>query len=163
MGDGAGRLRMTLVGIGLLLAIGACRAPVPQPRLDIRPGEPIEEAAARGHDTRLESEARLDESSPATVRLPLPEDDDQRWLWVEAVRDNADGGWATGSFDAKRNKLSIRTRDVQRFAIDVSRIRIDWERLVVIGIDGANSELRKRDFVVLHFARDGHGQWVVDE
>ena len=79
------------------------------------------------------------------------------------MRKGAPGAWATGSFDRKRNKLDIRTRDVQDFSIDVSRIPINWERLVVIGIDGANSELRKRDYSVLHFRLDDHGQWVVLE
>jgi len=102
-----------------------------------------------------------------TVKEPIviPDEilDQERWLWVEETRDGARGGWATGSFDPKRNKIDIETRDVERFAVDVSRIPVNWERLVIIGINDVNSELRKRDYSVLHFARDDHGRWVVLE
>ena len=82
---------------------------------------------------------------------------------VTKTRANSDGGWATASFDQDRNKLIIKTRDVQRFTIDTGRIAINWERLVVLSLDGRNSELRQRDVDVLHFFRDQHGQWIVAE
>ncbi|MEK7711377.1 MAG: hypothetical protein AAB341_05720 [Planctomycetota bacterium] len=59
--------------------------------------------------------------------------------------------------------MTIHTKDVERFAIDTSRIRIDWKRLVILGIDGKNSELRKRDFDLFHFALTDHGEWIVVE
>jgi len=98
-------------------------------------------------------------------RIALPDDADaaERWLFVEKTKSDAPGGWATGSFDRQKNKLDVRTRDVRQFTIDVERIAIDWQRLVVIGIDGKNSELRKRDVSLLHFRLDEHGQWVVME
>jgi len=107
--------------------------------------------------------------SPPTLapptRIPLPDDPDaaDRWLFVEKAKGDAPGGWATGAFDRGKNKLDVRTRDVRQFAIDVERVAIDWQRLVVIGIDGKNSELRKRDVSILHFRLDDHGQWVVVE
>ena len=100
---------------------------------------------------------------PPPVRLPDDADAEDRWLFVEKAKDGARGGWATGSFDQQKNKLDIHTRDVRQFVIDVSRIRIDWQRLVVLSIDGKNSELRRRDFSLLHFRLDDHGQWVVVE
>ncbi len=98
-------------------------------------------------------------------RIPLPDDPDaaDRWLFVEKTKDDAPGGWAVGEFDREKNKLDVHTRDVRQFAIDVERIAIDWRRLVVLGIDGKNSELRKRDVSLLHFRLDDHGQWVVME
>ena len=101
----------------------------------------------------------------APPRIPLPDDPNpaDRWLFVEKTKDDAPGGWATGSFDRQKNKLDIRTRDVRQFAIDVERIAIDWQRLVIISIDGKNSELRRRDVTLLHFRQDDHGQWVVVE
>ena len=98
-------------------------------------------------------------------RIPLPDDPDaaDRWLFVEKAKGDAPGGWATGAFDRQKNKLDIRTRDVQQFAIDVELIAIDWQRLVVIAIDGKNSELRRREVTLLHFRLDDHGQWVVTE
>jgi len=99
-----------------------------------------------------------------TAPISLRErDDPTKWLFVETVRDGARGGWATGDFNKERNKLIIRTKDVDQFSIDTSRVRINWERLVILGIDGRNSELRKRDFAVYHFQRDRHGRWVVIE
>ncbi len=98
-----------------------------------------------------------------TRRVPPPADDPERWLYLEKAKPGAPGGWATGTFHPQRNKIEIHTRDVEGFAIDTSRIAIDWVRLVVLGIDGRNSELKKRDYDVLHFQRDEHGQWVVVE
>jgi len=95
--------------------------------------------------------------------LPDYPDDAERWLFVEKAKEDAPGGWASGGFDREKNKLEVRTRDVRQFAIDVERIAIDWQRLVVIGIDGKNSELRQRDVSLLHFRLDDHGKWVVME
>jgi hypothetical protein len=98
-------------------------------------------------------------SEPARVGL----DDSDRWLCVTRIDRQAAGGWATGSFDPQRNKITIHTRDVQRFTIDVGRIPVDWERLVVLSIDERNSELRRRDFDLLEFVRSQHGGWIVVE
>lgn len=111
----------------------------------------------------LTTAAAADDAAPPDIRTPVKTDDPDRWLRVEKTREGTPGGWATGSFDPKRNKLTIHTRNVEQFAIEVRRVPIDWERLVVIGINGRNAELRKRNYSVLHFARDRHGQWVVIE
>lgn len=109
------------------------------------------------------TEPAPDASQAEPVRIPSAAADPDRWLFVERTRGDAPGGWATGSFDPDRNKLTIETKDVQRFAIDTSRIRIDWERLVVLGLNGVNSELRRRDFDIYHFELDDHNRWVVIE
>ncbi len=101
--------------------------------------------------------------APSHVAIGIEADEPDRWLFVEAVKKDAVGGWATGSFDAGRNKLDIRTHDVRAFAIDVGRIPIRWERLVILSINGLKSELCRRDYALLHFALDDHGQWVVIE
>ena len=100
---------------------------------------------------------------PPAIRLSDDEDAADRWLFVEKAKDGTPGGWATASFDRQKNKLDIHTRDVRQFVIDASRVPIDWQRLVVLSIDGKNSELRRRDFSLLHFRFDDHGQWVVVE
>lgn len=79
------------------------------------------------------------------------------------MAENKKGGWATGSFDADRNKLSITTSDVAEFALDTSRVAINWKKLVVLSIDGKNSELRKRNYDILQFTRTPHGEWTVRE
>ena len=99
--------------------------------------------------------------TPTKVDIPVPIDDPDRWLFVEKVAGKAKGGWATGSFDEERNKLSITTSEVEEFAVDTSRIKIDWKKLVVLSIDGKNSELRKREYETLHFRRQPHGEWAV--
>ena len=97
------------------------------------------------------------------IEIPADVDDPTRWLRVEKGRDRAEGAWATGSFDSKRNKLRIKARDVRRFTIDVARIPIDWERLVILSINGRNSELRRRNHTLLHFVLDEYGRWTVAE
>lgn len=100
---------------------------------------------------------------PPAVRIPDKLVDTDRWLLVRRVRDGEPGAWATGSFDAAKNKVIIETKGVREFAIDTSKIDIDWERLVILRLDGINSELRKRDYALLYLVRDGYGKWVVRE
>ena len=88
---------------------------------------------------------------------------DSEWLRAEQIRKDVDGGWVSGDFLPERNKIEIHTRDVTQFSIDVGKLPIEWGRLVVVGIDGRNSELRQRDFDVYHIARDEKGKWVVLE
>ena len=111
--------------------------------------------------TATEAEEAAEE--PVRISIPMALDEADRWLFAEAVEEGATGGWATGSFDAARNKLEIDTKDLQAFAMDVSRIPIQWERLVILSINGRQSELRKRDYALLHFKLDDYEQWVVVE
>ena len=90
-------------------------------------------------------------------------DDFERWLSVVAIKDGAPGAWATGSFKVKRNRLDIRTKDVQTFTLDTSRIPIRWDKPVVMNINGRTGELRRRDYSILRFALDGRGDWLVVE
>jgi len=110
-----------------------------------------------------ESTSRPPTEPPTRVDIHVPFDDPDRWLFVEQPAAQTPGGWATGSFDLEKNKLTIHTKDVAKFAIDTSRIRIDWGRLVILSIDGRNSELRRRDFELYHFSHTDHGEWIVVE
>ncbi|UCF34599.1 MAG: hypothetical protein JSV78_04705 [Phycisphaerales bacterium] len=101
------------------------------------------------------------EPPPEPVRVGL--DDSDRWLSVTRIDREAAGGWATGSFNPQRNKITIRTRNIQRFTIDVGRIPVDWERLVVLSIDERNTELRRRDFDLLEFVRSQREGWAIVE
>ncbi|MFQ5414008.1 MAG: hypothetical protein ACE5E6_06070 [Phycisphaerae bacterium] len=127
-------------------------------------------------DTRTTTDADRTAAAPDPATTPgaadtgavanpvvIPDEHATRWLDVTGVRGDARGGWATGSFDRPRNKITIDTRDVDRFRVDTSRIPIDWDRGVILRINGANSELRRRDYAILHFALDDHGAWVVVE
>ena len=52
---------------------------------------------------------------------------------------------------------------IEYSAMDARRVPIQWARIVILGIDGTNSELRRRDFDVYHFQMNEHGQWIVLE
>ncbi len=151
-------VRVVIIWACSLLTVPACLQPAPN-----RSGNAPEP------DTRQDSqEDGAVTSDPAATQpdpivFPRPIDDPGRWLVVEKTTHRTSGAWATGSFDQSRNKLTIMTNDVSQFSIDTDRILIDWDQLVILGIDGRNSELRKRNYSVLHIALDKHGRWVVLE
>lgn len=100
---------------------------------------------------------------PNRVDIGAVVDDSGKWLTVEAIHGDAPGAWATGSFLAKRNRIVINTEGVARFSIDMPRLPVRWDKLVVIRIDGRNSELVQRDQAIYRFVLDDHGSWVVLE
>lgn len=88
-------------------------------------------------------------------------DDPDRWLTVTKGDPKEEGAWATGRFDAGRNRLEITTRDALEFTVDVGRIEIDWSKLVILRINDRNTELKKREQSVYRFVRGSQGQWEV--
>ncbi len=102
-----------------------------------------------------------DRSEPPIIQVQTQESD--QWLNVTELRAATPGGWATGDFDSTRNKIDIRTRDVAGFTIDVGRIPINWERKVILGIDGRNTELRRRDYTLIRFRNTRDRGWTVIE
>jgi len=90
-------------------------------------------------------------------------DDPDRWLTVTKGDPKEKGAWATGRFDAGRNRLEITTRDALEFTVDVGRIEIDWSKLVILRINDRNTELKKREQSVYRFLRGSQGQWEVRE
>jgi hypothetical protein len=121
-------------------------------------------AAPKTTSTQVSPTPRPQDSVPASppvVRLDRNDSDD--WLFIEKVRPDTPDGWAKGTFNKKRNRITVETHGALGFAIDIERIPIDWERLVVIRIDGKNSELRKRNYSRYHFQRDEYGRWIVAE
>ncbi len=151
-------VRLRILCNGVLLVASACNSPAPRPSPTAPSPKRLETEASTPAATAWQSTVE-DPPEPITIDIDPPERD--RWLTVLRARDDSEGAWATGSFDPKRNRLTIRMRDVQRFIIDTSRIPIDWERVVILSINNRNTELRKRDYPVLHFVRDEHAQWVV--
>ncbi len=143
---------MSITALLCLLACPSCREPAPKTT-------PLEINSNDTSDSPVEEIEREPPSAPILVGL----DDPDRWLTVERIVAGSDGAWATGSFDPKRNKLEIRTRNVERFSVDVSRIPIDWDRLVILGINLSNTELRSRDFDIYRFVRTQQGGWMVAE
>ena len=101
--------------------------------------------------------------APPSPTFPLPDHDAGRWLTVDKVRGDAPGAWATGSFDRKSNKLIIDTHDVDGFSIDTTRAVVDWNRRVILRLDGHNSQLKRRDNSILRFVHDDQRGWYVEE
>jgi hypothetical protein len=141
-----------LAAASALAAVASCREPARKPT-------PVE-TNSNAHVVVAPKEA---DQEPPSVPVRVGSDDSARWLVVTRIDRETEGGWATGSFDPQRNKITVHTRNVQRFTIDVGRIPVDWERLVVLSIDERNSELRRRDFDLLEFVRTQRGGWTIVE
>lgn len=116
-----------------------------------------QEANSENQNTN-ENESGVDLGALAWI-----EDERDRWLFVREIKGEAKGAWATGDFNRERNKIDIRTHDVSAFAIETSRMSVNWNRPVVLGIDGSNSELKRRDESLILFEIDKYGAWVVRE
>lgn len=107
--------------------------------------------------------APVESTDPKVPPTPEQAWSQGRWLKVITPDPNTPGGWAEGSFDRDKNKLIIVARHVRRFVINAHMIGIDWDRRVILSLNHANSELRRRDAGVLTFELDDHGRWVVLE
>lgn len=150
------------LALALLTSGSTCR--------EERRGEPPRRAAATAPAESTTESAREPDEAPeaqraeewATVKAILEATEDpDRWLTVTRVDPDKPGGWVTGRFDRARNRLELTTRGAQEFLVDVSRIPIDWERLVILRIDQRNTEMKKRDQAVYRFVRGSQGQWEV--
>lgn len=82
-----------------------------------------------------------------------------RWLTVEAVREGATVGCATGGYDRAKNKITIETEGVLQFCMDTGVLGVDFSRPVVLRIDGYNSQLLPRDTSRLHLRVIPTGDW----
>jgi len=145
------RFALTLFILSLLLS---CNRSSPN-HVEIPPPAQSQEAATKTEEKPVEPQA--------PIVLPSEPDHSARWLIASNPREGAKGGWVEGSFDPKRNHIDIRTKDIERFDLDTGRLPIDWNKLVVIEIDGKSAELRKRENPVIEFEPDGAGHWKVKE
>ena len=153
---GSWRFGRRVLYLAVVVAIGipsACQKPESKTTQD------------RAADSRPAADGnQLDRPAvPAALPIPTGLGEPVRWLEVLQARPGSSGAWATGNFLAKRNKIEIHTNGVARFTLDISKMRPNWQRKVIIGIDGINSELRKRDFEIYEFVLDAHGRWQITE
>lgn len=147
-------IRLLLV-LGTVALVPSCRKP-----------SPTHDNANKDSSNQSVEQTVLSDTAgevPNRVDIGVHVADSEDWLTVDEIRDDAPGAWATGSFLAARNRIVIKTEDVARFSIDMSRVPVRWDKLVVIRIDGRNSELVKRNQAIYRFVLDGHGHWVVLE
>lgn len=103
--------------------------------------------------------ARLAEPGLMPPRPMLPDHPVQPWLVVLSAQPDEKGGWAKGRFDTSKNRLVIDTVGVGSFTVDTSRLPIDWDRLVIIRLDGRNRELGRKENPVIKFVRSKSKLW----
>lgn len=151
-----------LVGVfAVLPCLGGCNDSQRAPQ----PGDsalPVEFAPATPRASRAETDGGATAKRREFV-LDVDLPDPTRWVYAEKVRGDADGGSVTGTFHKTSNKIEIHTRDLERFSIDTSKIEIDWTRRVILGINGSNTGLGRREHPIIRFAIDDYGKWVVVE
>jgi hypothetical protein len=113
------------------------------------------------------TEAMVEEQAePPTresLRAPIAFYRPSPWVYVVRHEPGPSQPSVSGSFDPQRNRLTIDAKNVREFAINTELVDINWDRLVVLRLNGSNSELRQRDWSILHFVMDDHGNWVVRE
>jgi len=162
----------TLVLLLLALAeLFGCNQPVApkQPLSSSKPESTTNDSALSTSPSASEG-TPIDLPSPTGVRVSIDELEDlasesgaDRWLRVVKLADEASGGWATGVF-SPTNKITIETRSVSEFSMDLSKIAIDWTRRVVLRIDGHTSELTRAHYPVIRLGRSPTGGWnAVDD
>lgn len=60
-------------------------------------------------------------------------------------------------------KLIIDTANVSRFTLDLSRVTLNWDRRIVLRIDGFNRELTRKNYPILKYRRTSTGGWRLEE
>lgn len=147
-----------LLGLSPVLAGPSChrsdRSPAPTPSGNATEQRPAATAPA--------SASTSSQPAPA-VQPPVEADDPDRWVIATEFTKGTKGGWVTGRFDARRNKIDVHTHDLTGFDLIVDRLAVNWDRIAVISIDGVNSQLRRRDQARLRFRLQPGGDWVVVE
>ncbi len=132
-----------------------------QPVTTTKPASPIEPVAPPSPPEQ--SATPPENHDRVAVRIRSLADPQRGWLRIEGIRDSAAGAWATGSFLKDKNKIVIETENVERFSINLSKLRLNWNRRVVLRIDGRSSELTRKRRPVLHLHRSPAGSWDVVE
>ncbi len=149
---------------GLLLATLAAGCPEPATNSPpVATSRPAEASVAEPPPSPATQPARpvpSQRNNFVELRINHLNDPQDGWLRIEAMREGAPGAWATGHFILDR-KIEIETEHVDQFSIDVSRLRINWNRRVILKIDGRASQLSRKKSPVVHFKRDRTGAWNV--
>lgn len=147
------------MGIGLLALVAAIDAGCSE-----RTAEPAQ-APPRIRSPR-ETEAATPKTpapAPEPVKAESPFHSSAEWVEIVALSDGATSGAIEAGFDEGRNKFTIDATGVSEFLLDVCRVKVNWNRPVILKIDGRNSELRKRDYCRLRMRMVGSGAWEVVE
>ncbi|NOT02084.1 MAG: hypothetical protein HOP29_15840 [Phycisphaerales bacterium] len=105
-------------------------------------------------------------ATPVTHRLTLDDlravelpDSAERWIRGERLIDGVKGGWVTGAVSPE-NRVVIETDGLEQVVLDLSRVPADWNRRVILRIDGHTSELTRAHFPTLRLRRSPTGGWL---
>ena len=83
------------------------------------------------------------------------------WLKIELLREEAAVGWATGSIHSATNTIEIQTQGVKQMMLDLSQIHVDWNRRVILRIDGQGSQLFHGKTQIKHLEVTPAGRWRI--
>ena len=159
------RLTRRSVVAAAVVALSALLAGCPEP-------EPASEPVATSRPAAVAEPTPPPEPAPESIAKEPPDhnrvevrvqrvtDPQHGWLRIEAIREGAPGAWATGRF-IPDNRIEIETEAVSEFSLDVSDLHINWDRRVVLKIDGRASELIRKKSPVIHLQQDQTGAWNV--
>jgi len=161
---GGGGFAVFAVGLAALTFVAGCperRSGTPA----VATSQPADNS--RSPTTQPAADAQTQPAPPADpnhvrVRIGSLSDPQDGWLRIETLQPDAHGAWATGDF-IPDNRIIIETEHVEQFSLDLSQIRINWDRRVILRIDGFASELTPKRRPLLHLRRSPAGSWDVVE
>ena len=121
------------------------------------PTKTTEPAQPNGKENKPEKRPR---SLKPLVNLGSPLE--SGWVTILSRTESGDHGWIEGEIQAGE-KLTINTENTNRFRLDLTRLHLDWEKGIVLRLDGSNSELTRKRWPAMVFGRTPSGGWVVED
>jgi hypothetical protein len=80
------------------------------------------------------------------------------WMQIDRSEDSAIRAWAEGR-TMDDDALIIETQNVGRFHLDLGQIRLNWQRRILLRIDGFNRELSRPDRSRITYQKTATGGW----
>ncbi len=152
MNDSCRLLLLTLI---VMTLVGGCRKEAPPSKP--APVPPVETSSETDAEDAVS--VTFDGETAATLAEAM-EEGKEKWVQVVAIAEGQPGAWVTGQFEPP-NRIVIRVEGAKRFEMDLAKLDIDWDRRVVLRINDANSELRKRDDLRIVMEQSSGGAWYV--
>jgi len=158
-----GMILLRVALLGGAVAAGGCPEPTGHRETTTKPAPKDASAGGRPRPASQPAASQpISQPDPnfVSVRVRQVTDPQDGWLLIEAIGEGAPGAWATGRFIPDR-RIEIETENVEQFSIDISRMAINWDRRVVLRINGRASELTRKRHPVVHLKQDATGAWNV--
>lgn len=83
------------------------------------------------------------------------------WVTLTEHDDAKQHAWIEGEV-VNGDEFTINTSNVRRFTLDLTRVRLNWSKRIVLRMDGFNSQLTKKRWPRLNFVRTPAGAWDVE-